>query len=62
MELDPGRLYHRLALVEIYADRKRYDDARAQLAELADLPDRELMDSVYRARAAVLEEKIADKR
>ena len=27
--LDPGRLYHRLELAEIYADRKRYDDARS---------------------------------
>ena len=30
--LDPGRLYHRLELAEIYVDRKRYDDARTQLA------------------------------
>ena len=50
--LDPGRLYHRLELAEIYVDRKRYDDARAQLAELAALPDREIMDSVYRRQAA----------
>ncbi|MBA3496453.1 MAG: tetratricopeptide repeat protein [Gemmatimonadales bacterium] len=62
VELDPGRLYHRLALAEIYADRKRYDDARAQLADLAALPDRELMDSVYRGRADALSGKIADKR
>ena len=48
--LDPGRLYHRLELAEIYVDRKRYDDARSQLAELAALPDREIMDSVYRRR------------
>src|SRR5215210_6517283 len=40
VELDPGRLYHRLELAEVYVDRKRYAEARAQLAELAALPDR----------------------
>jgi tetratricopeptide (TPR) repeat protein len=60
--LDPGRLYHRLELAQIYADRKRYDDARAQLAEIAALPDRELMDSVYRRQAEELDRKIAGKR
>jgi tetratricopeptide (TPR) repeat protein len=60
--LDPGRLYHRLELAEIYVDRKRYDDARAQLTEVAALPDREIMDSVYRREAAALEQRIAKKR
>ncbi len=60
--LDPGRLYHRLELAEIYADRKRYDDTRSQLGELAALPDREIMDSVYRERAVALETKIRQKR
>lgn len=60
--LDPGRLYHRLELAEIYADRKRYDDAQSQLGELAALPDREIMDSVYRGQAERLRERIADKR
>jgi tetratricopeptide (TPR) repeat protein len=60
--LDPGRLYHRLELAEIYVDRKRYDDAREQLAEVAALPDREIMDSVYRREAAALEQRIAKKR
>ncbi|MEP7177132.1 MAG: tetratricopeptide repeat protein [Gemmatimonadales bacterium] len=59
--LDPGRLYHRLELAEIYVDRKRYEDARAQLAELAALPDREVMDSRYRAEAKELGASIADK-
>jgi tetratricopeptide (TPR) repeat protein len=60
--LDPGRLYHRLELAEIYVDRKRYDDARSELAQLAALPNREIMDSVYRRQGAELAKKIAEKR
>jgi regulator of microtubule dynamics protein 3 len=60
--LDSGRLYHRLELAEIYVDRKRYDDAREQLTEVAALPDREIMDSLYRREAAALEQRIAKKR
>ena len=62
VELDPGRLYHRLELAEIYADRKRYDDARAQLSALAALPDREIMDSVYRRQAEELGRELQGKR
>jgi len=57
--LDPGRLYHRLELARIYADRKRYADARAELERLAALPDREIMDSVYRREGAALARKLA---
>src|SRR5882724_1529238 len=60
--LDPGRLYHRLELAQIYVDRKRYDDARAQLADLAALPDREIMDSVYRREGAELAKAIEHKK
>ena len=59
--LDPGRLYHRLELAEIYVDRKRYADARAQLTALEALPDREIMDSVYRREAEALRRSIAKK-
>jgi tetratricopeptide (TPR) repeat protein len=59
--LDPGRLYHRLELAEIFVDRKRYAEARAQLDQLAALPDREIMDSVYRREAAALSTRIAKK-
>jgi regulator of sirC expression with transglutaminase-like and TPR domain len=59
--LDPGRLYHRLDLAEIYVDRKRYDDARTQLADLAALPDREIMDSVYRREGAELAKETEEK-
>ena len=61
VELDPGRLYHRLELAEILVDRKRYAEARAQLHQLAALPDREIMDSVYRRKAAALSARIAKK-
>jgi tetratricopeptide (TPR) repeat protein len=60
--LDPGRLYHHLELAQIYVDRKRYQDARTQLQEIEALPDREIMDSVYRREAQALAEKIAGKR
>jgi tetratricopeptide (TPR) repeat protein len=60
--LDPGRIYHRLELAQIYADRKRYDDARRELAEVEALPDRELRDTVYRREAAELAVRLAKKR
>ena len=62
VELDPGRIYHRLDLAEIYVDRKRYADARHQLEEIAALPDREIMDSAYRRQAADLAEAIRKKK
>jgi tetratricopeptide (TPR) repeat protein len=61
VELDPGRIYHRLELAQVYTDRKRYDDARAQLAEVDSLPRRELRDSAYKAEGDALARRIADK-
>lgn len=60
--LDPGRIYHRLELARIYADRKRYDEARAQLARIDLLPDRELRDTAYRRESGELAARIATKR
>ena len=60
--LDPTRIYHRLELAEVYADRKRYDDARAQLAEVESLPERELRDSAYKREAGELAGRLAGKR
>jgi tetratricopeptide (TPR) repeat protein len=60
--LDPGRLYHHLELAEIYVDRKRYSEARTQIQEIEALPDREIMDRVYRREAEALGAKIAHKR
>ncbi|MBA3319570.1 MAG: hypothetical protein H0T50_15975 [Gemmatimonadales bacterium] len=62
VELDPARVYHRLELARIYADRKRYQEARDQLGQIEALPDRELLDPVYRDRAAALAKRIADKK
>ena len=61
VELDPARIYHRLELARIYADRKRYQEARDQIGRIDALPDRELLDPVYRERAAALANRIADK-
>jgi regulator of microtubule dynamics protein 3 len=62
VELDPARIYHRLELARIYADRKRYQEARDQLGQIEALPDRELLDPLYRERAALLAKRIADKK
>lgn len=61
VELDPARIYHRLELARIYADRKRYQEARDQLGQINSLPDRELLDPVYRERAAALAKRIGDR-
>jgi tetratricopeptide (TPR) repeat protein len=60
--LDPRRIYHRLELARVYADRKRYDDARAQLAEAESLPEREIRDSAYKREAGELAARLAGKR
>lgn len=62
VRLDPSRIYHRLDLAEVYADRKRFSDARRQLAEIARLPDRERHDPGYRKAAERLERDIQGKR
>jgi tetratricopeptide (TPR) repeat protein len=59
VELDPGRIYHRLELAQIYTDRKRYADAERQLALVDSLPLREVMDSVYKRKGATLRRRIA---
>ena len=61
VELDPQRIYHRLELARIYADRKRYQEARDQLGRISSLPDRELLDPLYRERALELQRKIGDR-
>ena len=59
VELDPERIYHRLELARIYADRKRYQEALDQLGRISSLPDRELLDPLYRERASALARRIA---
>ncbi len=57
--LDPGRIYHRLELARIYADRKRGADAETQLHAVDSLPVREAMDSIYKRRGADLRRRLA---
>ena len=59
VQLDPGRIYHHLALADIYADRKRLRDAGAQLRLVDSLPVREAMDTNYKQQAASLRARLA---
>jgi tetratricopeptide (TPR) repeat protein len=59
VELDPGRIYHHLALADIYADRKRLRDAGAQLHLVDSLPVREAMDTNYKQQAGSLRDRLA---
>jgi tetratricopeptide (TPR) repeat protein len=61
VQLDPGRIYHHLELADIYAERKRVADAKTQLHLVDSLPDREVMDSVYKRQGAALRRRL-DKR
>jgi tetratricopeptide (TPR) repeat protein len=58
VELDPGRIFHHVELAEIYADQKRVRDARRQLQLVDSLPDREVLDSVYKQDAKALERRL----
>lgn len=51
VELNPGYLYHRIALAELYRRLKRYPDAVAQLEALPGLPDGDVQDPFFRAVA-----------
>jgi tetratricopeptide (TPR) repeat protein len=59
VELDSGRIYHRLELARIYADRKRTADANTQLHAVELLPVREVMDTVYKREAGELRRRLA---
>jgi hypothetical protein len=49
-------------LAEVYIDRKRISEARAELEKVDTLPLRDVLDSAYKADAAVLLAKIANQR
>jgi tetratricopeptide (TPR) repeat protein len=59
VELDSERIYHRLELARIYADRKRPADAETQLQAVESLPAREVMDSAYKREGAELRRRLA---
>jgi tetratricopeptide (TPR) repeat protein len=58
IRLDPGRIYHHLAMADIYADQKRFSDAEAQLRIVDSLPVREALDTNYRQQAASLRKRL----
>jgi tetratricopeptide (TPR) repeat protein len=58
VELAPGRIYHHLALADIYADTGRPREAEAQLRLVDSLPVREALDSNYRQQAASLRKRV----
>jgi tetratricopeptide (TPR) repeat protein len=56
--LDPTYLHHRLELADVYADLKRWPDARAQLEAIPDLPTRDVLDDDHRTAAVELLEQL----
>jgi regulator of sirC expression with transglutaminase-like and TPR domain len=61
VRLDPRRIYHHLDLGEIYIRRKRWAEARAELAAVRALPISDYMDPVYKSEADRLLRQIAGK-
>lgn len=59
--LDPDRIFHRLDLAEVLADREKWRDARAQIDTLLKLPPVDPLDTEYRRRAQLLARRIAPK-
>ncbi|NNG16578.1 MAG: hypothetical protein HKM89_08865 [Gemmatimonadales bacterium] len=59
-EFNPDYIYHRLKLAELLTDRKRYAEARAQLAVIPTLHTSDYMDPTYREQAARLDARIAE--
>jgi tetratricopeptide (TPR) repeat protein len=57
--LAPGRIFHHLALADIYLDTKRPRDAEVQLRIVDSLPVREALDTNYRQQAASLRKRLA---
>lgn len=62
VELKPDHVYHRLELAEVYADVRRYTDARRILESIPDLPIADVLDPQYKQEAAALLEEIRDRR
>ena len=58
VHLAPGRIYHHLALADIYLDTKQLRNAEAQLRLVDSLPVREALDTNYRQQAASLRRRL----
>jgi tetratricopeptide (TPR) repeat protein len=59
VELGRGRIYHHLALADIYLDTGRVREAVVQLRIVDSLPVREALDANYRQQAADLRKRLA---
>ena len=57
--LAPGRIYHHLALADVYLDTERMRDAEVELRAADSLPVREALDANYRQQAADLRKRLA---
>ena len=62
VRLDSSRIFHRLDLARVYADRALYAQAQEQLQRITELPDRVALDKRYREEAARLLEEIHRRR
>lgn len=58
----PDNIYHHLDAAEIYIDRDHYSEARIHLNQVESLPVFDVMDPVYKERAASLLKKIEGKK
>ncbi|HET6837085.1 MAG TPA: hypothetical protein VFH24_03520 [Gemmatimonadales bacterium] len=58
VHLAPGRIYHHLALADIYLDTRQLPAAEAQLRLVDSLPVREALDTNYRQQAASLRRRL----
>ena len=61
VELNPTFIYHRLDLAEVYIDRRKYAEARAQLEKIPSLPRQDASDPMYVRDAHALLEQIRGK-
>jgi tetratricopeptide (TPR) repeat protein len=61
VELAPGRIFHHLALADIYLDTKQFREAEAQLRLVDSLPVREALDTNYRQQAASLRRRLVSR-
>lgn len=60
--LNPQYVHHRLELAQVYADLRRYTQAREQLLAIPALPITDVLDPVYKEDAALLLDEIRDAR
>jgi tetratricopeptide (TPR) repeat protein len=61
VEYAPLRIFHRLDLAIVLADREKWSDAKVQVDAIAALPPVEPMDVTYRRQAETLRQRIVGK-